>query len=61
MNPTVFDQISQRFSERRLSRLAALGTSLAVGAAAVAGIGTTAAQDATPVATPDVVAPPFTG
>ena len=53
MEPRLFDQISQHFSERRLSRRAALGTGLAAGAAAMTGVGTTAAQDATPVATPE--------
>lgn len=55
MQPTMFDQISQRFSERRVSRRTALGTSLAVGAAAMTGIGVTTAQDATPDATPEAV------
>ncbi|CAN5698158.1 hypothetical protein BH23CHL4_BH23CHL4_15880 [soil metagenome] len=52
MNPNLFDQISRRFGEQRLSRRTAVATSLAVGAAAVTCIGT-AAQDATPAATPE--------
>ncbi len=57
MHPNLFDQISRRFSEARLTRRTAVGTSLAAGAAAVTRIGT-AAQDATPVASPEVVALP---
>lgn len=51
MNPNLFDQVSKRFSEARLTRRTAVGASLAVGAATVTGTGI-AAQDATPTATP---------
>ena len=61
MDSRLFDQISQRFSERRLSRRAAVGASLAAGAAAMTGVEASAAQDATPVATPDMGVPPFSG
>ncbi len=57
MNPNLFDQVSKRFSEARLTRRHAVGASLAAGAAAVTGIGI-AAQDATPAATPEVVTLP---
>ncbi len=58
MNPNRFDAVTKLFADRRLSRRTAVGTSLAAGAAAVTGTGIVAAQDATPVAMPEVVALP---
>ena len=61
MNLNLFDQVSKRFSDTRLTRRTAVATSLAAGAAAVTGTGIAAAQDATPVASPEaavVVLPP---
>ncbi len=55
MNPNLFDQVTKRFGEHRLSRRTAVGASLAAGAAAVTGTGI-AAQDATPAATSQAVA-----
>jgi len=59
MNPNLFDQVSKRFSENRVSRRTAVSTSLAAGAAAVTGTSLAAAQDATPMATPESVASPI--
>lgn len=66
MDPSRFDQISRHFSDRRLSRRAAMtqgGAGLAVGAAALTGLGlgVTAAQDATPTAEGVPVLPPDDG
>jgi len=58
MNPSLFDQISRRLSESRVSRRTALGASLAAGAAAMTGTGIASAQDATPAASPETVAVP---
>jgi len=55
MNPHRFDAVTKLFADRRLSRRTAVGASLAAGAAAVTGTGIDA-QNATPVATPEVVA-----
>ncbi len=58
MNPNLFEQISRRFSDARLTRRTAVSASLAAGAAALTGTGIAAAQDATPVASPETVALP---
>lgn len=53
MNPNLFDRVSRRFGERRLSRRAALtqgGACLVAGAAALTGVNHASAQDAAPVA-----------
>ena len=52
MNPTLFDQISRRFSEQRASRRTAVATTLAAGAIAVTG-SRVLAQGATPMASPE--------
>ena len=59
MKPSRFDAVTKLFADRRLSRRTAVGTSLAAGAAAVTRIGTATAQDATPAATPEVMALPL--
>jgi len=55
MNPNRFDQITRSFSERRLSRRTAVteGVALAATGAALAGLGSAAAQEATPIGTPE--------
>lgn len=62
MNPNRFEQISNRFSELRLSRRVAVsqGVGLAAGAAVLTGLGTATAQNATPGAdsTPETVTLP---
>ncbi len=50
MDPTRFDQISKRFADRRISRRQAVTT--ASGGLAAAALGSAAAQDATPEASP---------
>ncbi len=59
MNPHRFDTVTKLFADRRLSRRTAVHVSLAAGSAAVTRIGTAAAQDATPAATPEVMALPL--